>query len=262
MGKPFADFYVDDKAIKDTDFDWDVNLEDALWSDPMSLKYHNKQWGEPKASTLDFIRLLHPLLSKSKKVLDVGCGSGAATYEISKSYSQTKFCGIDSDLVLIDLANLHIKSLPAPNLTFKVGDMFDLDSETADGVISLQTLSWLSGYEKPISEIAMKISPAWIGLTGLFYPGEISATTIIHEHLRNRSINYNTYSLPRFSEYCDSLGYRISLATPFLFPFDLPPPANENFMQTYTLKSIEKSERIQISGPMLMNWMTIVLTRV
>ncbi len=23
MGKPFADFYIDDKAIKDTDFDWD-----------------------------------------------------------------------------------------------------------------------------------------------------------------------------------------------------------------------------------------------
>jgi ubiquinone/menaquinone biosynthesis C-methylase UbiE len=74
-----------------------TNLEDSLWSDPISLTYHKKQWSQPKASTLDFIKLLHPLLTKSKRILDVGCGSGAATYEISKSYLETKFVGIDSD---------------------------------------------------------------------------------------------------------------------------------------------------------------------
>ncbi len=162
---------------------------------------------------------------------------------------------------MIDLANLHTKLLRPPNLTFKVGEMFNLDSESADAVISLQTLSWLSGYENPIEQIALKISPQWIGLTSLFYQGEITAHTVIHEHLRNRSINYNTYSLPRFSEYCESLGYRICSATPFEFPFDIP-PADKNFMGTYTLKPIEKSERIQVSGPMILNWMTLVLAKV
>lgn len=162
---------------------------------------------------------------------------------------------------MIDLANRSAGQLGAPNLSFRFGDLFDLERETADGVISLQTLSWLPSYEEAMREIATKVSPRWIGLTSLFYQGEITAQTIIYEHLRNRHINYNTYSLPRFSDYCESLGYRISSAIPFVFPFDLPTPADKNFMSTYTLKSDERNDRIQISGPMLMNWMTLILEK-
>ena len=58
------------------------------------------------------------------------------------------------------------------NLNFKVGDMYQLEKEDFDGVISLQTLSWLPDYEKPLEEISQKINPRWIAITSLFYPGQ------------------------------------------------------------------------------------------
>jgi hypothetical protein len=136
-----------------------------------------------------------------------------------------------------------------------------LEKENFDGVMSLQVLSWLPDYEKPLEQIITKINPRWIAITSLFYPGQITARTVIHEHLRDREINYNTYSLPKFSNFCSSLGYKITFSSVFDFPFDLPAPETVDLMGTYTLKSVENDVRIQISGPILMNWMTVVLER-
>ncbi len=225
------------------------------------MRYHQKQYLEPKASTLEFIKLIEASAKTSSRILDIGCGAGAATRDISRAFPDTAFWGIDSDPNLIGLARESNSLEYVNNLNFKVGDMYQLEKEDFDGVISLQTLSWLPDYEKPLEEISQKINPKWIAITSLFYRGQITARTLIHEHVRDREINYNTYSLPRFSSFCESIGYKTTLASTFEFPFDLPVPDNQDLMGTYTVKSAENHGRIQISGPILMNWMTVILEK-
>jgi 2-polyprenyl-3-methyl-5-hydroxy-6-metoxy-1,4-benzoquinol methylase len=193
--------------------------------------------------------------------LDLGCGGGAATYEISKNFPTAHFHGVDRDPHLIDEAKTRSNILQATNLTFGVDDIYHLKQPNHEAVISLQTLSWLPDYEEPMTEIALKICPKWIALTSLFYEGEITAITTIHEHLRNRSVNYNTYSLPRFSRFCESLGYKLAIAQPFILPFDLDRPSDAHSMGTYTITEGKRFQRIQISGPLIMNWMTLILQK-
>jgi trans-aconitate methyltransferase len=235
-------------------------LLDVNWSDDKSLDYHINQWKTPKVSTLDFIGRIKHLVKPYSRVLDIGCGGGAATNTISQSYPLVNWLGVDNDAHLINLAKEYSLNSRLSNLDFAVGDIFGLADEEYDGVISLQTISWLPDFKEPIKNIALRSRPKWIAITGLFYPGEITAQTTIHEHLRSRSVNYNTYSLPRFSHYCESLGYKTTYAEPFEFPFDLSPPSDLNYMGTYTYLSMQ-GKRIQVSGPILMNWMTIILEK-
>ncbi len=53
----------------------------------------------------------------------------------------------------------------------------------------------------------------------------------------------------------------MTFASAFDFPFDLPAPETTDLMGTYTLKTVEQDVRIQISGPILMNWMTVFLEK-
>lgn len=230
------------------------------WSDKRSFEYHSKQWLKPKASTIDFINRIHGLVKPGSRVLDAGCGAGAATHSLACAYPSAQWIGVDNDPKLIEFAQTHTPTSKNSNIEFAVGDMLNLPRLKVDGVVSLQTLSWLPDFKDPMREIMTKTNPAWIALTSLFYQGEITAQTTIHEHLINRTVNYNTYSLPRFSEFCEQYGYRTTAAELFQFPFDLSPPIDSNYMGTYTVSSVD-STRIQISGPILMNWMTVILEK-
>jgi ubiquinone/menaquinone biosynthesis C-methylase UbiE len=101
------------------------------------MAYHEKQWLNPKASTLEFIEQIKSLVQPGSAVLDIGCGGGAATYEISKSFLATDFHGMDFDPKLIEMASNTSTRLQAPNLSFSVGDIHNLEKSKFDGVISL-----------------------------------------------------------------------------------------------------------------------------
>jgi len=67
-----------------------------------------------------------------------------------------------------------------------------------------------------------------------------------------RTISYNTYSLPRIENFFFERGYKIFKYCPFEIDIDLPKP-DDLYMQTYTKKLID-GKRLQLSGPILMNW--------
>ncbi len=90
-------------------------------------------------------------------------GGKTATFEISISNPGVQFCGINSDSVLIDLTNCSAEQLGAPNLSFRFGDVFQLERANADEVILLKTFSWMPSYEEAMREIASKVAPQWIG---------------------------------------------------------------------------------------------------
>ena len=240
----------------------------SQWLTHESMKYHLNQWQLQKESTIAFEKFLSRNLMDSKSVVDLGCGAGAPTSYLANCHPNAVFEGIDLEAELIDSANMLAKESNLANVSFSVGNILNLRGSGSrrpiDGVVSLQTLSWLSGYEKAMKQITKHLSPDWIAVSSLFYEGNISCQSVVRE-AKGRVLEYNTYSLSQFETYSESLGYELARFEPFNIPIDIPEPPNRDAMVTYTLRvlsdGINASSRLQISGPLLLNWAFVLLTR-
>jgi SAM-dependent methyltransferase len=236
---------------------------ETSWSDERSMAYHLDQFTNQKRSTIHFYDFSSELIDKSQTIVDIGCGTGAATHFIAKSSPSTRIIGIDSDSVLIENAIKIVKEIPLPNLDFEVADLYELVDRQfiCDGVVSLQTLSWLEGLDEPMISIFTKLKPKWIALSSLFYEGDITATVVIDEHMRNRKSFYNVYSIPKLDRLSKEFGYAVTKVKKFSIDVDLPKSDDINFMSTYTETIVTegRDSRIQISGPMLMCWYFVMI---
>jgi ubiquinone/menaquinone biosynthesis C-methylase UbiE len=233
--------------------------------DLLALEYHKQQWKHPKESTKAFSKFFRNELLNSRSVIDLGTGAGAATYYLATEYSKINFIGMDHSDKLLEIAKMMSKKFKLRNLSFETGDWFNLDKKSngIDGVISLQTLSWLSEIEKPMTQIFEVIKPNWIGISSLFYEGDISCQIEVFEHSRNRKSFYNVYSLKELSRLAVLYGYEVVNFERFDIGIDIPKPKNIDLMGTFTEK-VEGSldyQRIQISGPLLMNWYFVLLKK-
>lgn len=234
-----------------------VNITDR------DLEYHTKQWDIPKRSTIAFEEFIAHRLTKSHRVLDLAAGSGAPSAYLAQIHSSTDFVAMDYAKELVTIGESLARSRGIDNLRFKNGDWFNLEPElgTYDGVISLQTLSWLPEFERPLAQIAEKINPKWMAFTSLFYEGDISCKIEVEEHLRKRKTFYNVYSIPQVRSFLLERGYEVTSAVPFVIDIDIERPSDIDHMGTYT-RRLEDGTRLQISGPLLMSWYTIVADRI
>ena len=235
---------------------------ETSWTDEASLEYHIKQYSQVKESTKSFLNFIQKNtdISTNKRVVDLGCGAGAATNFISSKLVNSLTIAIDSSPDLIQIA----KENKSQNIEFTVGDLLDLPRlDSIDGVYSIHTLMCLPEFEKPLEEVLLKFKPNWFAISSLFYPGEISATTVLTENNKNRSVFYNTYSIPEIDRFIRKLGYHVSAIEYFEIPFDILPSDNIDALGTYTVNVAQddKSGRLQISGPMLMNWYFLMITK-
>jgi ubiquinone/menaquinone biosynthesis C-methylase UbiE len=224
-----------------------------------------KQWNEPKESTKAFLDFFCSELSRSKSVLDIGTGAGGATFYLASKKPKTNFIGVDHSKELIGIANETSSKFDLKNLSFETGNWFNLDKKWrgVNGVISLQTLSWLQEMKSPMTQIFEVIKPDWIGLTSLFYEGDISCTIEVFEHIRNRKTFYNVYSLKELNRLAMLHKYEIVKADRFDIKIDIPKPKNIDLMGTFTVKVDGSSDfqRLQISGPLLMNWYFVLIKK-
>jgi len=236
---------------------------DAQWR-----SYHESQWYETKRSTELFSRFFHDQISHSRNVTDLGCGAGAVTFYLASLHSRVSFLGLDIQKDLIDLAQSKTKQRKQPNLEFKVADWYEMGKmnlATGGGVVSVQALSWLKDMEEPMANIFDFLSPEWIGISSLFYQGDISCKIEVNEHKRDRISYYNTYSLKKLERIANEHGYCLKRYEPFEIDIDLPRKSNLDTMGTYTERVVDSPNsfrRIQFSGPLLMNWYFVLLTKI
>lgn len=231
------------------------------------LEYHKLQWKSPKRSTLAFEKFIAPHLSASKNVIDMGAGAGASTAFIAERHDTVQFTAFDYSEALIRLGSKISSDSKLSNLSFKQGDWYDLNlTEKYDGCISLQTLSWLPHYEQPLLAILKEMNPNWFALTSLFYEGDITCRVEVLEHRRDRRTFYNIYSLLEISRFCEKNGYCLKKFTPFEIDIDIEKPTETDYMGTYTKRVISDNgvgfERLQISGPLLMNWYMLLIEKI
>ncbi len=59
--------------------------KETTWADEASLAYHIKQYDQVKESTKAFLNFMHETIHENTtgKLVDLGCGAGAATNYIS-----------------------------------------------------------------------------------------------------------------------------------------------------------------------------------
>jgi len=74
----------------------------------------------------------------AKAVLDLGCGIGFSTLELSSAFPNSHFTGLDISNHLIEIAK---RLFPRSNSTFISGDLFELeiDAESVDVVVMLDS---------------------------------------------------------------------------------------------------------------------------
>jgi SAM-dependent methyltransferase len=239
-----------------------------LNSDESEINYHTKQYKEPKQYTLECLDIFakNNLDLDSELIVDFGCGGGAVTNLFASKFPQIKFLGLDVNPAYIEMA----KSNSAQNATFRVFDLYtDLGGLTdlnIDCLLSFQTLSWLENYNGFL-EMIFNTKPKNVLVTSLFYVGDVDANITIRDYSRKmndigyRETFYNIYSIPRLNYELSRIGYKIGKALPFEINIDLPKPDNTSGMTTYTVMTEEK-KRMQISGPILMSWYTLLIKRV
>jgi SAM-dependent methyltransferase len=225
--------------------------------------YHDRQFATPYQSTISFCDWLVGLRAmgeQSSRICDLGCGKGANLYYMADRFPSCHFVGLDIDEQLIRDGSDFLQRAAIMNCRMRSGDLHRAGKYFSkgefDGVISLQTLSWLPSYE-PALDAIVSLAPKWMALTSLFFEGPIEARTVISEfdlsqsEDAKRTFFYNTYSLPRVEQYLFDRGYKHFKFSRFEIPIDLP--RAEGKMQTYTEQTTE-GRRLQISGPLLMNW--------
>jgi ubiquinone/menaquinone biosynthesis C-methylase UbiE len=233
--------------------------------DEHQLSYHTKQWNEQNDSTLAFYDFVKHKLSKTNSIIDLGAGAGAATSFIAAKAPRVSLVAADYVDDYLEIGKSLAKTKGIENLSFRQVDWLKLqETKEFDGVISLQTLSWLPEFRTPLEKVFISLKPKWFALTSLFYEGDITCTIEVLEHTINRKMFYNIYSLPELQRIANENGYRLTKCKKFEISFDLQKPNNPNLMATYTKKVVENSgheERLQVSGPVLMPWYMLLLER-
>ena len=233
--------------------------------DDHQLSYHTKQWSEQKESTISFYDFIKHKLHESNCVIDLGAGAGAATSFFAAKVPKVSMVAADYVNDYLEIGNKLAESRGLKNLHFRQVDWFNLqESNEFDGVISLQTLSWLPEIRTPIEQVLTRFKPKWFAITSLFYEGDISCIVEVLEHTNSRKSFYNVYSLKELQRIATEFGYQLTKCEKFKISFDLPKPANLDLMGTYTKKVINnrrEEERLQISGPLLMPWYMLLLEK-
>lgn len=250
-----------------------MNQDKTAWLklvDKDALDYHKRQFRNPYRSTIFFCNFLESLklLSKknSKNILDIGCGGGANLNYMATRFPNSTFTGIDINKSLITRGNIIFKKIKLDNCKLEVGDLYALNKKYRgifDGIISLQTLSWLPSYELPIKEM-IKLRPEWIAISSLFYDGFVECDIKVRDYTKSggrksEEAFYNVYSLKLIEDLFKKNGYKKFKYIPFVIDIDLN-KNKDGRMGTYTIKT-DKGSRVQISGPLLMNWYFIIAER-
>jgi ubiquinone/menaquinone biosynthesis C-methylase UbiE len=96
---------------------------------------------------------LRSYLKPGMKVLDVGCGPGPVTLDVAEAVYPGAVVGVDFSASSITQAQAAAEAAQCKNITFQVGDTYQLDfaDETFDLVYSTNLLGWL---REPVQALA------------------------------------------------------------------------------------------------------------
>jgi len=104
---------------------------------------HQRQWGKKLISELD--------LKGNERILDLGCGDGGITAQLTELVPNGLVVGIDASQSMIESAQ---KSYKAENMKFELMDINTIDFEDEfDVIFSNATLHWVKDHNKLLANV-------------------------------------------------------------------------------------------------------------
>jgi SAM-dependent methyltransferase len=246
-------------------------VSDWLKMPPERLDYFRKQFDHPYRSTVQFSDWLEKRgcldTSKEASVLDLGSGMGASMGYMARRFPRTSFTGFELNNDFCVEGNRMLAEFDIPNAHILQGDLYDMPPTfhgTFNGVVSLQTLSWLPDFREPIKRM-IGLNPQWIAVTSLFYDGPVNTRIEVQDYSTPTEGSpyhegfYNIYSLPLVRSLFAEHGFKEFHSMPFWIDTDVEKTASGG-MGTYTVR-LKDDRRLQISGPLLMSWYFLIAKR-
>jgi len=252
------------------------------------MDYFLSQLDIPYQSTISFCDFLDEkmLINRDSTLIDACCGSGANSFYIAKRYNPKSIIGFDYQEEFLSIARNHKLECYELNrqgsqteISFMRGDVYnstpiieklchERQIKSVNGVILLQTLSWLTDWRRCLSELT-NFKPGWIALSSLFYDGLIEAEiTIKHYPPDSTDIvpppldisPYNVYSVELVEKFFREMGYVSIHWREFNITVPLERPSDKHKMGTYTIET-STGNLMQVSGPLLMPWRFLIAER-
>jgi hypothetical protein len=222
--------------------------------------YHEKQFQQPYRSTVLFCDWLVSLNLLNKDIRseigDICAGKGANIFYMAKRFVNSNFTGIEINPEFVKQGNAYFAAQRQKRCRLLEDDLYRLNEMHIgryEGIVSYQSLKCLPDYKTPIEKM-IALNPKWIAITSLFFEGNYNARISV-QHIsqpQDDGYFYNVYSIPAIKKLFEMHGYSNFLYIPFEIDIDIPKPDTTD-MKTYTERLLN-GKRIQISGPLLMNW--------
>ncbi len=145
-------------------FNWDAK-------DYSNFSSEQQKWGRELTAKLN--------LKEDDEVLDVGCGDGKITAEISLKVKEGHVTGIDNSEPMIQLAKKKFQSEKYQNLSFEVCDAKEIYFHDQFSVVfSNAALHWVDDHEKVLNGIYKNLQPG--GRVLLQFGGKGNAAEILN----------------------------------------------------------------------------------
>lgn len=126
---------------------------------------------------------------KKAHVLDIGCGDGRITADISKKTSEGNVIGIDASFNMIEYARAHFPKSKFPNLEFLYDRAENLSfSKQFDLIVSFNCFQWVRCWRETLNLLCSFLNPKG-ELLFLTYPRE----NIYYQPFAKASENYPNY---------------------------------------------------------------------
>ena len=180
------------------------------WNAAAYQNQHSYVWQHGES----LLAQLKPQLEE--RILDLGCGTGQLTEQISASGAAV--IGLDSDPAMIDQARDNY-----PDITFQVADAADFQlSEPVDAVFSNAVLHWVTQAEPAAHCIAAALKPGGRFVAELGGKGNVQTILTALAEVSGRSLN--PWYFPSLGEYAallESAGLEVVYAHLFERPTPL-----------------------------------------
>jgi len=193
--------------------------------------------------------ILDRLNLQPEHIADIACGAGGLSYHLSKLY-EARFTLVDLGDEALSAARLLASSFNAQVIQASAYDL-PLPDDKYDLVFFWQTLLCIDHPQQALQELIRICKPGGrIFISSLFnLDSDVDLHTQAVDHTRAAIAYcpYNTYCAKTLSQWTDQ---------PLLFhDFDIgiDLPQASRGLGTYTIRR-DNSERLQVSGGMLMNW--------
>lgn len=187
---------------------------DLVMNDPQQVEAFTaagKIDGAMAAAYLFHSARISQVIQGCKTVLDLGCGPATQLCQIAGLNPAIQFTGVDLSEKMLDVAQLHARTLDIPNTEFRIGDVTtlkDIPDRSMDAVISTMTLHHLPSIQH--------LEQCFVTITRILKPGGAIYLTDFGRLKSLKSVIFFAYINAQHQPHIFSLDYERSLRAAFL----------------------------------------------